>query len=176
MARKPRLISAPPAKGGNIENGWSQLSGTMGALSPDQGPIGNIPAAPTRDTTFEAPEDLNYDHMIAEREAALGLPAGTNGVSGAAHYAPIVSDPGRFDRDLSPYENAPHQEHVDLTPLPDKFELVIERKGSSWKVTSPLHVGLWRAGDRLAAVIEEALGALAMMIAVDGPKPKGRRK
>lgn len=179
MARKPRVISAPQARGGSDENGWIQRAGTMGNLLPDGGPIGHLPYDTPPDGAFEAPDDVNYDRVIAERERELGLPAA--GVSGAADQPYVYSGkPGSiaYVRDIPRFIESPVPPlpEADLTPLPDKFELIVERVNGSWKITSPLHVGLWRAGADLPAVIEEALGALAMMIAVDGPKPKGRRK
>lgn len=168
MARKTRLISAPPAKGGNIENGWSQLSGTMGALSPDQGPIGNIPAAPTRDTTFEAPEDLNYDHMIAEREAALGLPAEST-------PAPYVGPGIRYTETSTQDQNVvfiPPGAPPDLDGLPDRFTLLIERKGDWWKITAPQsHIGLFVAHQDIFVALSDVPGSLAQILRLDGELP-----
>lgn len=173
MARKPRLISAPPATGGNIENGWKQLSGSMGALSTGQAPIGPIPGVQVADTAFEAPEDLNYERMIAEREAELGLPPNPSRVSGAAHRDAYLPGPVT-------YQPAPVPAPVpiaDLTSLPDRFDLTVERKGEVWKITSPgVHVGLWKAGTDLPEVVHRALASLAEMVSIDGIVAKGRRK
>ena len=175
MARKPRLISAPPASGGSTENGWKQLSGTMGALAADQGAIGVIPGMSVPDAAFEAPEDLNYERTIAERERELGLPPtlASNGVSGAAYHPPV-------DRYAPPYrapDTQPYIPPADLSPLPGQFTLSIERKGEMWKVTAPsVHTGLWKAGSDLPQVVNEALASLAEMVSIDGIQTKGRRK
>jgi hypothetical protein len=183
MARKPRVISAPPARGGSMENGWTQLSGSMGALAADQGPIGNIPPTDVPDADFEAPQDLNYDRMIAERERELGLPPEPpTHVTGAAYREPAYAGtPGGItyvpDLNQLPRYVTPQEPEADLTPLPDKFSLSIERKSDMWKVTSPgVHSGLWKAGPSLPRVVEEALAALAEMVRIDGVATKGRRK
>lgn len=179
MARKPRVISAPQARGGSDENGWIQRAGTMGNLLPDGGPIGHLPYDTPPDGAFEAPDDVNYDRVIAERERELGLPAA--GVSGAAYQPPVypgkpgsityVPDIPRFIESPVPLPEA------DLTPLPDKFSLSIERKDGIWKVTAPsVHPGLWKAGPDLPRVVNEALAALAEMVRIDGVIAKGRRK
>lgn len=175
MARKPKLISAPTARGGGGGNTWQQMKGTMFAYSPDDGPIGPMPDG-VQTQTFETPDDINYERMITERERELGLPMMmAPAVGGAAHQASILPDRIAYSQAV-PVPVVYDVPAADLTSLPAKFELVIERVNESWKITSPLHVGLWRAGTDLPAVIEEALGALAMMISVDGPKPKGRRR
>lgn len=173
MARKPKLISAPTARGGGGGNTWQQMKGTMFAYSPDDGPIGPMPDG-VQTQTFEAPDDINYERMVTERERELGLPAEFTRVSGSA-YQPPVYDPGpvtyveRAIPSITPI--------ADLTPLPDRFSLAVERKGDMWKVTAPtVHTGLWKAGEDLPQVVHEALAALAEMVRIDGVVAKGRRK
>lgn len=177
MARKPRVISAPQARGGSDENGWIQRAGTMGNLLPDGGPIGHLPYDTPPDGAFEAPDDVNYDRVFAERERELGLPAATAPTYYAAPSVPTPRSilPGPISYSEGPL--LPMPEPADLTALPDKFSLSIERKDGIWKVTSPgVHGGLWKAGPTLPEVVAEALAALAEMVRIDGVIAKGRRK
>ena len=176
MARKPKLISAPTARGGGGANTWHQQAGTMFAYSAEDGPIGNIAGEPAAPAAFEAPDDLNYERMIAEREAELGLSSRANGVAGAAH----IPTPSYYEPGPVTYQERPPPAPTpiaDLTSLPDQFALAIERKGEMWKVTAPtVHTGLWKAGTNLPDVVNEALAALAEMVRIDGVVAKGRRK
>lgn len=173
--RKPRLISAPPASGGGGGHTWKQFSGTMGALEAD-GPIGTMHLPSPPDTAFEAPDDLNYERMIAERERELGLPPTPqpSAVTGAAYTPSYLPGPVVQAR-VPPPSITPI---ADLTSLPDQFALSVERKGDMWKVTAPtVHTGLWKAGEDLPQVVHEALASLAEMVSIDGiVSAKGRRK
>lgn len=173
MARKPRLISAPTARGGGGGNTWRQQSGTMFAYSSEDGPIGTIPGSNEPEAAFEAPDDGNYERMIAERERELGLPTGPPGVRGSAYQTPVYEP--------VPYERLPSPSVTfiaDLTALPDRFSLTVERKADGvWKLTAPgVHSGLWKAGTSLPDVVNEALASLAEMVRIDGVVAKGRRK
>jgi hypothetical protein len=153
----------------------------MGNLLPDGAPIGHLPNEIAPDAVFEAPEDLNYDRTVAERERELGLPPEPpTRVTGAAYREPAYAPGGiTYVQDLNhvPRYVTPQEPEADLTPLPDKFSLSIERKSDMWKVTSPgVHSGLWKAGPSLPRVVEEALAALAEMVRIDGVATKGRRK
>lgn len=171
MARKPKLISAPTARGGGGSNTWRQMKGTMFAYSPEDGPIGAMPDG-VQAQAFEAPDDINYERMIAERERELGLPAEPTGVRGSAYQTPVY-DPGS----ITYVDRVAAAPIADLTPLPDRFSLAVERKGDMWKVTAPtVHTGLWKAGEDLPQVVHEALAALAEMVRIDGVVAKGRRK
>ena len=177
MARKPRMISAPPARGGGGGHSWTQLADSMGAFAPDNGAIGAIPGAQVPDTAFEAPEDIDYARMIREREQELGLPANPapNGVSGAAsHLDAYMPEPITYVERTQPV----FIPTADLTPLPDRFALSIERKADGvWKCTAPgVHGGLWKAGTDLPQVVNEALASLAEMVRIDGLQVKGRRR
>lgn len=141
----------------------------MFAYSAEDGPIGAITDAEPAGT-FEAPDDLNFERMVAERERELGLP---NAVSGAAQHAPVYTDPTPV---YTPAYRAP-VEPADLGSLPDKFTLSVEHKGSVWKITAPsVHTGLWKAGPDLNQVVNEALAALAEMVRIDGIVARGHRK
>lgn len=167
MTRKPKLISAPSARGGGGANTWRQQANTMFAYSEEDGVIGSIQNPALPDVAFEAPEDLNYERMVADRERELGLPATPHIMPGPVEYYRPPPPP-------VPVYTAP-VEDADLSGLPEKFSLTIERKNDLWKCTSPVHGGLWKAGPDLPSVVHEALAALAEMVRIDGIT-KGRRK
>ena len=152
----------------------------MGALAADQGPIGNIPAMGAPDTSFEAPE-VDYGRMIAERERELGLAAELPAaVSGSAYYAPAehYTPPSRHQDD-PPYAppSAPAAP-VDLSGLPERFTLLVERKGDWWKITAPQsHIGLFVAHQDLFVALSDVPGSLAQILRLDGEVPaKATRK
>lgn len=166
MAGRTRLISVPPARGGDDRRGYRQLSGSMGAtMVPNPGAAMNEGAPAEQFEAAVVPDD-DWSRTIAMREQAEGLPRASPSTIWNAPTAQVQSLP-------TPRYDAPQ---ADLTSLPDHFELVIERKNGSWKLTSPLHGGLWRAGNDLPTVINDGLAALAVMIAVDGPQPKPRTR
>ncbi len=166
MAGRTRLISVPPARGGDDRRGYRQLSGSMGAMMPD-------PNAPMNEGVpterFEAPlaDDAAWQRTVAMREAAEGLPqAQAAPVAQYIPQTPYIPPTARADR-----------LNADLSTLPDRFALEIERKGERWKVTAPaVHSGLWKAGDDLPTVVEESLAALAEMVGLDGVVAKPRRR
>lgn len=88
---------------------------------------------------------------------------------GVGRYVTGPVEPMRVERQPS-----------DLTALPDRFALEIERKpGGMWKVTAPgVHVGLFVAGADLATVLADAPAALANIVSLDGvlAKPRERKK
>ncbi len=145
----------------------------MGTMGADVG----APQAPLQATErFEAPEipDTDWARTVAQREAAEGLPV-------VRSPAPIsfIASHSEVNRALDQMEQRRQSLGADLTGLPDRFTLEIERKADRWKVTAPgVHSGLWKSGTDLPAVVDEALAVLAEMVRVDGvaPRPRVRKK
>lgn len=173
MAGRTRLISVPPARGGDDRRGYRQLSGSMGAMTADPGtPVNEgVPAE-----RFEAPlaDDAAWQRTIAMREAAEGLPA-----------PPPMMQPAQQWIRPAPHD-VPHaaaeavmRPDVDLTGLPEKFTLEVEAKpGGWWKISAPLHhAGLFIAHQDLLTALVDVPGALAQILRLDGPVPaKPKRK
>ncbi len=166
MARTVRIVSVPRGGTKTLGGGTSMriLAGSMGA-SPTTSPVGES-LTPGVSEPFEAPleDDRDFAREIAQREAALGLPPSA---------PPMV----RYDplRAVMPRESS--SATADLSSLPPRFALEIERKDDRWKVTAPgVHLGLWKSGPDLHAVVDEALATLAEIVRVDGPTPAPKRR
>jgi hypothetical protein len=178
MAGRTRLISVPPARGGDDRRGYRQLSGSMGAtMAPDPSAPGTGTMVPTGPVPFQerfeaavVPDD-DWSRTIAMREQAEGLPAPrmqpTQSLrslgEGYTTALPIVA-----------------QQTVNLEGLPERFTLEVESKPDGWwKVSAPAHhAGLFIAHQDLIVALTDAPGALAQILRLDGPvpaKPKRRR-
>lgn len=164
MAGKTRLISAPAAGGRSATGNWKQLQGSMGAIAPE------TMTTPTPTSgKFESPPDVDWERTVAQREAAEGLPR-------MAAAAPPVNVGWGVAANTSLMRPVVEQEPSDFSSLPDKFAIEIERKGERWKVTAPgVHSGLWKSGEDLPGVVEEALDVLSEMMRLDGPVPVAKR-
>lgn len=141
---------------------------------PGQGFIGvpDIQSVPVPSLLEEQPvelpageSDAAYAHMIAQREALEGLPQPESIPEPIPNFRPFLR------REPEPPRQTQRRQ-FDFQALPDQFVLNVERKGDSWKITSPAHIGLWKAGHDLPVVVQDALAALAEMIALDGPVPR----
>jgi hypothetical protein len=166
MAGRTRLISVPPARGGDDRRGYRQLSGSMGALAPDPNAPMNE-GVPTERFEAAVVADDDWSRTIAMREQAEGLPRANSPTSEwTAPTAQVQSLPSRRS-----------QQDADLTSLPDRFCLEVERKLDRWKITaSGVHTGLWKSGDDLPETLTEALAALAEMVRLDGVVAKPKRR
>ena len=166
MPGKVRAVRTPPAglvQTGERNKGYRFMSGSMGAAEL---------AAPTAAEPFEAGVELSAAE-IAQREAALGLPPEPESVPATFDFQPPRSIlPGRME-----YVSRPlRQESPDLTDLPDRFSLDIERKGSLWVVRAPsVHVALFVSHDDLVEALAAAPGRLAEIVGVDGIVPAKRK-
>lgn len=176
MART-KLISAPRATGNSAQGSWRQLSGSMGALAPEHLTETENQSA----EKFEAAvvPDADWERTVAQREAQEGIqhlaqtqhppyPKEMNiemGIAGRpeTHYTQRVV-----------VEDKPKE---DLSSLPDKFTLLIERKPDGWwKITAPdSHVGLYVAYPDLNIALQDAPGALAQILRLDGVVPAAKR-
>lgn len=171
MAGKTRLISAPPARGGDDRRGYIQLSGSMGAMapSPNDPPPSNGAAE-----KFESDvvPDTAWERTVAMREMQEGLRA-----TAQTQHPPYEPDAAHTNSLIfpSPVKTTPVK-HIDLSSLPERFQLEIERKGDRWKITAPaVHNGLWKSGEDLSATMGEALATLAEMVRLDGIQPAVKR-
>ncbi len=129
-------------------------------MTPDGGaPLHNQPVE-----RFETPEvnPDDWERTIRQREMAEGMASPTPDQAVAQpRYTPSTAT-----ADLR-----------DLSALPDRFTLAIERKGDAWKVTAPtVHHGLWKAGNDLPSTVNAALNALAEMVSLDGVAATPRRR
>ena len=186
MPGKARAVAAP--RGGAVvitgpqNQGYRLIAGSMGTASegaPAAPPLSpaKIAAVPTVEA-FEPGADIDA-RVIAEREAAEGLISETAlermvnpPVVMDLHYSPPISlTPGSVPHGWKP----PPREDVDLSPLPAKFALDVERKDDGWWVVraARVHPGLFVAGDDLGAALGEAVEKLAEIVRLDGAK--GRR-
>lgn len=143
------------------------IAGSMGAAGSTQSnePLGDS-------DKFETPQldDAAWAQDVRRRELAMGIASGPARVSGADQTAPAVR-PDIIERFV------PSVAVYDLSPLPDNFELRIERRGDRWKVTAPgVHSGLWKSGVDLVQTMDAAITALAEMIRLDGPLPAPRKR
>ena len=71
----------------------------------------------------------------------------------------------------------PNDEPSDLSSLPDRFALDIERKPNGWWVirAPDVHVGLYVAAPDLWEALADAPAALAQIVSLDGVVPAKRR-
>jgi hypothetical protein len=128
---------------------------------------------------FGAPfaDDAKWADEVRQREAAAGLPAVERQINPplvGIDYSPAISlKPGTVPNG---WRGLPREE-ADLSPLPPRFSLEIERKDDRWKVTAPgVHLGLWKSGPDLMVIVGEALATLAEMVGVDGVVPAAKRR
>ena len=169
MVGRTRLISAPAARGQSAHGNWKQVMGSMGALTSE-----GVDTSVNQTTEkFEAAvvPDEDWARTVAMREAAEGIQrlAQTTQPPHAASYSEV-------DAELNKLPMARRSLSADLSSLPAKFALEIEHKGDRWKVTAPgVHSGLWKSGEDLPSVVEEALAVLAEMMRLDGPTPAAKR-
>lgn len=169
MANKVRTVSTPPAQlvqTGERNQGFRFLAGSMGAAMPH----------PDGGEKFEAATELS-EREIAEREAALGLssePEPVRGKPSDTYVPPGHAEEVRRVAAFADYVNR----DADLSTLPDRFTLEIERKGDGWwKVTAPaVHIGLFIAHQDLATALADAPAALAEIVRLDGQVPAAKRR
>ena len=127
--------------------------------------------APSPNADMDVAHDA-WEQELKRRERAAGLPESSQ----SANEPLPVPGPGRYV-ERTP---TPSIERVtDITGLPERFTLEIERKGEWWKITAPtVHVGLFVAHQDLIVALSDAPGALAAILRLDGelPRPKRGRK
>ena len=167
MARTVRVRAVP--RGGTTDLGGGRSyriqSGSMGAPDPH---IVN-PEEP-----FEAPvsDDVQWQAELRRRESAAGLAAVAQ-----TQHPPWPGDSPRtieMANGLPPIVVSPSKQKTDdLTGLPDRFTLVIEKKPDDWwKISAPEHhTGLFIAHKDLYAGLANAPGALALILRMDGSVP-----
>jgi len=173
MAAKVRPVRAATPPPGNLirtgagDMGYRFMAGSMGAAA-------TIEVPPTK---FEAAPELTAE-QIAERERAAGIepegvpPAAAYGPPGRPVVAPFQPGPVQF---VSP----PRREPVtDLSGLPQRFTLDVERKENGWWVVrSPaLHAGIFVAREDICDALAEAPGIIAEILRLDGEQPAKRRR
>lgn len=169
---RTKLISAPRATGNSAQGSWRQLSGSMGAIAPE-----HITESENQSTEkFEAAvvPDADWERTIAQREAKEGIQR----LARTQH--PPFKDPNILlgpDRMAGAIYTQPAKPTEDLSSLPDKFTLLIERKPDGWwKVTAPdSHVGLYVAYPDLNIALQDAPGALDQILRLDGIVPAAKR-
>ena len=178
MAAKVRPVRAATPPPGNLirtgdgNRGYRFESGSIGAWQ-------TIEPPPTR---FEAAPELTAE-QIAERERAAGIEP--EGVPPAAGYAPVgrpIEDPANWNA-LQPgpvqLVSSPRRAPVtDLSGLPQRFTLDVERKENGWWVVrSPaLHAGIFVAREDICDALAEAPGIIAEILRLDGEQPAKRRR
>jgi hypothetical protein len=162
---KARLISAgkvPPVFSDRGSLRWAAGSGNLGAAP--EAILADVMPDPVRDPAPDAVPDDNWAETIRRREAAEGMTA-------IPELALPLRPPGAAYVPAAP---------SDLTPLPDRFTLDIERKPDGWWIVRAptVHIGLFIAHQDLATALADAPGALAAIVRLDGqvPKPQTRRK
>jgi hypothetical protein len=119
-------------------------------------------------------DDAVWQQQIRARELADGLPASASPPAEAWSAPAYREAPATYDRPVYVTEPA------DISDLPDRFALEIERKPDGmWKVTAPgVHVGLFVADRDLSSALAEAPGVLAEIVRLDGvvAKPRERKR
>ena len=175
MARNARLVSAPPARGQGAQVSWRQLNGSMGAITAD----GNAPLAegPDQDAFEDARPNEEWEREVREREAAMGIEPERVAFAPAASASGAASIlPGRMTYSEAVPTTLPI---TDIADLPMGFSIKVEQKEGGWfMITAPdHHVGLHILSQNLFTALQQAPGALALLLRMDGAKPaKGKRK
>lgn len=184
-----RTVQAPRGELIDLGPGSSMrlISGSMGAPAATT----NTPA-PLGDTKFETPmDDAAMAREIARREVAEGLTPSSTFSSVAQRPVPPIQDPNillgpeqplfvgttayyRLEGDSLRYVGP----NADLSSLPERFTLDIERKAAgSWVVRAPsVHVSLFVANEDLTTALANAPAALAAILALDGPVPAQKKR
>lgn len=105
---------------------------------------------------------------LAQREAAAGLP-----VAPSAAWLP-----GPVEYVAPPPAHSVSRVPTDLSALPDRFSLEIERKPDGWWVVRApgVHVGLFVAHQDLTVALADAPGALAGIVRLDGVVSKKKTR
>lgn len=177
MAGKVRAVRTPPAslvQTGEMNKGYRFMSGSMGAATPP----------PPQDAAFEAAIELTPEE-IRRREEAVGLPLEPESVppASAINYGILANqlDAAEWNRGASSIPMRPRgwqSPDINLSSLPDRFTIEVERKGNVWVVRAPaVHQALFVADGDLVEALSQAPGRLAEIVNVDGIVPaKGRKK
>lgn len=186
----PRARAVAVPKGGLIETGeqnrgYRLISGSMGAPSelppiPAPAVTASVAALPTVET-FEPGSDAGDDwaRQVQMREAAEGLPM--NAIERVLDHLPADLAQRRAERlefrdpDAA---LAPPRPPVDLSPLPDRFALEVERKPNGWWIVRApgVHIGLFVMAEDLAGALSDAPATLAEIVRLDGMVAKGRKR
>lgn len=178
MTGKTRLISAPPAQVIHHERGT--IRPAAGSSMASGVPIRDEAVALGPDRT-EAPQlaDDAWEAELRRRELAEGLPVATAAPLPTPQQQSTAFIPAAFVTQLPHPTSRPEADEFDapdLTGLPEKFALEVERKGDWWKVTAPdVHIGLFVAHQDLLIALADAPGALAQIVRLDGMNPRERK-
>jgi hypothetical protein len=188
MAGKVNVIGAPPARRVDTATGSFSFVSAPGAGPPMGPPTPRLATTLATVTAEVQPlpvgeQDDAWAREVARREANEATSWAADGlmalpptrVSGGVQPTPVYypADPV--------FHELPTRDPPDLTGLPDRFTLEIGRKADGWWiVTAPAHhVGLFVANQDLLAALNDAPGALAQILRLDGAQPKvakrGRR-
>jgi hypothetical protein len=187
MTTRPRAraLSTPPGVTATQHGVIRARSGSIGAdvpLLPGQHDAQAEPffAEPGSDGTV-ANED--WAESLARREAAAGLPATAGGGEGAPerYGTPAwqrAADAPNIVEVLEAIPRPVPRPPADLSPLPDRFTLQVERKPDGWWiVTAPgVHIGLFVAAPDLPGALADAPATLAQIVRLDGIVARGRRR
>ena len=191
---RARAVAAPPGAlihTGPQNKGYRLIAGSMGAPTADLPPIpaptasASVAALPTLEA-FEPGSDVGDDwvRQVAAREAAAGLPAEPLPGGPPPRRSTPAQEFGTSGTGFDYYTDKDSVRRVefraspDLSPLPSKFALDIERKDDGWWVirAGRVHPGLFVAGADLGDALAEAVGKLAEIVRLDGERPVGRKK
>jgi hypothetical protein len=172
-----RAIKGPPTSFIEIGDGRSMrmVAGSMGAAQPQGGPEPAFVDTAMEPGSGAALDNDAYARMVRQREAAEGLPEvaapQVEYVTPPMLAPPLASGGITFADRLS-------QPRADLSPLPERFSLDIERKPDGWWVVRApgVHIGLFVAHQDLTAALADAPGALAGIVRLDGLVTARRRR
>ena len=147
---------------------------------PPPAPTNFAPMTPT-----ETPDD-QWEAEVKRRELTAGIPAAAVPGGSAGTLARIHEQSGGLDGVMDDPRGRPVLDHhadepaalVDLSALPDKFNLQVERKKNGWwKVTAPeVHTGLFLSHQDLLRALAAAPITLAQIVQIDGTLPLDKRK
>ena len=171
---RTRVLKAAPSPAIFTELGALRMtSGSMGAGGPPgpQAMPEPMPMPmPDGNRLADGPDD-DWAGEIARREAAAGVATAAVAAPAALNPDYVYDFPARV---AATRERPP----ADLTPLPDRFALDVERKPDGWWVVRApgVHPGLFCAHQDLATALSEAPEMLAEIVRLDGVVArKGKR-